>query len=209
MSFTRLVSVLSSVKRGGRGLLSSPSPILLWIGYFATFTLVMTQISSLWLAQQLSCATPSLVLRNFCSLSRCVSMLLNCRCAQLLSHILSVLGPTIPPSRVCACEPVFGPSVHPSIMCSVVWLFATPWMPGSSVHGIFQPRILEWLAISSSRGSSQHKDQTHVFCITGGFFTAWAIGEAPYVWSIVGTHLPVFLVNHPIPTSPSPLEGTL
>ena len=33
---------------------------------------------------------------------------------------------------------------------------------GSSVHGIFQARILEWVAISSSRGSSQPRDQTHI-----------------------------------------------
>ena len=35
---------------------------------------------------------------------------------------------------------------------------------GSSVHGIFQARILEWLAIFSSRGSSQPRDRTHVSC---------------------------------------------
>ena len=43
--------------------------------------------------------------------------------------------------------------------------------PGSSVHGISQARILEWVAISFSRGSSQIRDQTHIFCIAGGFFT--------------------------------------
>ena len=37
--------------------------------------------------------------------------------------------------------------------------------PGSSVHGILQARILEWIAISSFRGSSQPRDQTHIFCI--------------------------------------------
>ena len=42
---------------------------------------------------------------------------------------------------------------------------------GSSVHGIFQARILEWIAISLSRGSSQPRDQTPVSCITGRFFT--------------------------------------
>ena len=36
--------------------------------------------------------------------------------------------------------------------------------PGSSVHGIFQARILEWVAISSSKGSSQPRDQTLVYC---------------------------------------------
>ena len=37
--------------------------------------------------------------------------------------------------------------------------------PGSSVHGIFQARILEWIAISFSRGSSQLRDLTQVSCI--------------------------------------------
>ena len=38
-------------------------------------------------------------------------------------------------------------------------------LPGSSVHGIFKARILEWVAISFSRGSSQSRDRTHVSCI--------------------------------------------
>ena len=38
--------------------------------------------------------------------------------------------------------------------------------PGSSVHGIFQERILEWVAISFSMESSQPRDRTHVFCIS-------------------------------------------
>ena len=46
--------------------------------------------------------------------------------------------------------------------------------PGSSVHGIFLARILEWVAIPFSRGSSQPRNQTwvsHVSCIAGRFFT--------------------------------------
>ena len=38
-------------------------------------------------------------------------------------------------------------------------------LPGSSVNGIFQARILEWVAISSSRGSSRPRDRTHIFYI--------------------------------------------
>ena len=38
--------------------------------------------------------------------------------------------------------------------------------PGSFVHGIFHERILEWVAISYSKGSSQSRDQTHVSCIS-------------------------------------------
>ena len=40
------------------------------------------------------------------------------------------------------------------------------------VHGIFQARILEWVAFLFSRGSSQLKDQTQVSCIVGRFFTS-------------------------------------
>ena len=51
-------------------------------------------------------------------------------------------------------------------------------LPGSSVHGILQARILEWVAISSFRGSSRPRDQTQVSCIAGRFFTIWATKEA-------------------------------
>ena len=44
-------------------------------------------------------------------------------------------------------------------------------LPGSSVHGILQPILLECVAISFSRGSSQHRDQTQVSCIAGRVFT--------------------------------------
>ena len=46
-------------------------------------------------------------------------------------------------------------------MC--VWLFVTPWtvnLPGSSVHGVIQERIVEWVAVSSSRASSWPRDWT-------------------------------------------------
>ena len=50
--------------------------------------------------------------------------------------------------------------------------------PGSSVHGILQARMLEWVAMPFSRGSSQPSDQTQVSRIAGGFFTSWATREA-------------------------------
>ena len=50
--------------------------------------------------------------------------------------------------------------------------------PGSSVHGILQARILEWIAMPSSRGSSQPRDRTQVSGIEGGFFSVWATREA-------------------------------
>ena len=51
-------------------------------------------------------------------------------------------------------------------------------LPGSSVHGIFQAKVLEWVAIPFSRASSQPRNQTGVFCISGRFFTVWATSEA-------------------------------
>ena len=45
--------------------------------------------------------------------------------------------------------------------------------PGSSVYEIFQARILEWIAIPLSRGSSQPRDWTQVSCTAGRFFTNW------------------------------------
>ena len=50
--------------------------------------------------------------------------------------------------------------------------------PGLSVHGILQARILEWVAMPFSRGSSQTKDWPKVSCIAGGIFTVWATREA-------------------------------
>ena len=52
-----------------------------------------------------------------------------------------------------------------------------------TVHGILQARILEWVAIPFSRGSSQTKDQTQISHIAGGFFTSWAMRESQEYWS--------------------------
>ena len=45
---------------------------------------------------------------------------------------------------------------------------------GSKIHGVFQARILEWAAISFSRGSFHPRDRTWVFCIADRHFTVWA-----------------------------------
>ena len=54
--------------------------------------------------------------------------------------------------------------------------------PGSSVHGILEARILEWVAISFSRGSSWPRDWTLVSCIAGGFFTVWITRDTLTEW---------------------------
>ena len=52
-------------------------------------------------------------------------------------------------------------------------------LPGSSVHGILQARVLEWVAISFCRKPSRPRDWTRVSCIAGRWFTLWATREAP------------------------------
>ena len=69
---------------------------------------------------------------------------------------------------------------------SHAWLCATPWTAACQAPlsmGILQARTLEWVAILSSRGSSQPKDRTQVSLIAGGFFTIWATREAQGHWS--------------------------
>ena len=71
--------------------------------------------------------------------------------------------------------------IHPYIAQSSR-LFVTPWTlcspPGFSIYGILQARILEWIAISSSRGSSRPRDRTQVSHIAGRRFNLWATREA-------------------------------
>ena len=50
---------------------------------------------------------------------------------------------------------------------------------GSSIHGIFQARVLEWVAISLCRGSSRPRDRTLVSCIVGRCFTIWTTRKVP------------------------------
>ena len=53
---------------------------------------------------------------------------------------------------------------------------------GSSVHGISQARVLEWVAISFSRGSSLLRDRTHVSCIAGRFLTVSHQGRSLWIF---------------------------
>ena len=57
--------------------------------------------------------------------------------------------------------------------------------PGSSVHGILQARILEWVAMPSSRGSSRPRDPTHISCIPGRFLTTSTTWETLLITSVL------------------------
>ena len=78
--------------------------------------------------------------------------------------------------RVCVC------------VLSRVWLSATLW----TVHGIIQARILEWVAISYYRGSSQLRDQTHGSCIGIQILYHWATWEAQDRVYFSRFHVPLF-----------------
>ena len=79
-----------------------------------------------------------------------------------------------------------------SVSRSVVLTFCNPmdYSPGSSVHGFFQARTLDWVTMPSSRGSSPSRGWTRVSCISGGFFTVWAAREATreIIWFLWWTY---------------------
>ena len=92
--------------------------------------------------------------------------------------------------------------------------------PGFSVHGVFQARILEWVAVYFSGGSSLPRDQTHVSCLSRWTPYLWASREALAVVSTVqqidsATHTPVsppFWVSFPVralSVGPWPIQGVL
>ena len=64
-------------------------------------------------------------------------------------------------------------------LCPTLWDPMDWSLPGSSVHGILQARVLEWVTILFSRGLYQPKNWTRVSCTAGRFFTIWATREAP------------------------------
>ena len=90
--------------------------------------------------------------------------------------------------------------------------------PDSSVHGILQARILEWVVMPSSKGSSQSKNETHiswVFCTAGRFCTAEPPGKSHESWfssvqftrSVVSDSLQPHESQHARPPCPSPSPG--
>ena len=96
--------------------------------------------------------------------------------SQSLLKLMSI--ESVMPSNylILCCPLLLLPSVFPSITSSITQSCPTLCdlmeysPPGSSVCGVFQARILEWVAISFSRGSSQPWDRTQVSCIAGRCF---------------------------------------
>ena len=83
---------------------------------------------------------------------------------------------------VCAQSPQTCPTLCDPMDCS---------LPGSSVRGILQARILEWVAVPSSRGSSRPGDQTGVFCVscTAAGFSPSELPGKPYALVLLKSKL--------------------
>ena len=106
------------------------------------------------------------------------------------------------------------------LQCRWWWFSCSVVSSGSSVHGIFQATMLEWFAISFSRGYSRPRAQTLISCTEGGFFTAESPGKPMLCRTVANLK---FSVNYrasgiqssPKPShsggmrDPSPLMGTL
>ena len=95
-----------------------------------------------------------------------------------LEHIL-ILSATQPLNHCCRSEREVAQS------CMTLWDPMDCSLPGSSIHGIFQTRILGWVAISFSRRSSQTRDWTRVSHTVGRHFTIWATGEVAWLLFVV------------------------
>ena len=96
---------------------------------------------------------------------------------------------SFPASRYFPMSQLFASGCQNIGVCLCVCVLVAQWcltlchpmdcsLPGSAVHGILQARILEWVAITFSRRSSQPRDQTWLSHIAGRFFTIWATREA-------------------------------
>ena len=114
-------------------------------------------------------------------------------CISVCSYQVSVTGSSVNSSfQISAGLQIFTqvrtrPETVRALSCfSCVRLFVPPtdYNPlGSSAHGIFQARILEWVPMPSSRGSSWPRNQTHVSCTAGRFFTTEPLWK-PIAWKV-------------------------
>ena len=169
------------------------------MGKYAVFTILTVQFSSVTqscptLCNPMDCSTPGFPLHHQ---------------LPELTQTVCWVGDAIKPSHPLSCPspPTFNLSQHlglfkwvsPSHQVSKVlefqlqhqffqWIFRNDFLcdpldcspPGSSAHGIIQARILKWVAMPSSKGSSQPRDRSPascISCIAGGFFTTEPPGK--------------------------------
>ena len=94
---------------------------------------------------------------------------LGIRCASWPSQMTKQGNICVYPNYINLCLAIHLSTCMNAQLLNFVQLFCDPMdcsPPGSSVHGIFQARILKWVTISSSRESSQPRDWTRVYCIS-------------------------------------------
>ena len=141
---------------------------------YVTFTWALPQntlfyLSSKWVIKQqrqLPTSTMHLAQERLMTLNKKVALICSHHFYSLKASLIAQLVKNLT-----------GLSEWKSLSC--VQLFATPWTI-YTVHGTVQARILEWVSIPFSRGSSQPRDWNEVSCIAGGFFTSWATREVLY-----------------------------
>ena len=115
-------------------------------------------------------------------------------CQALLQGIFSTQGLNLHLLHLLHCQDGSLPLAPPGKLfldheyvyesCSAMWTLCDPMdysLPGSSVHGILQVRILKWVAVPFSRRSSQPKVQTPVSQVAGRFLSVWATREARFI----------------------------
>ena len=93
-------------------------------------------------------------------------------------------------------------------MSNSLQLYDCSW-PGSSVHGILQARILEWVAISSSRGSSQPRDCTQISCIDWQILYHWATREGCILKLYTCNYIHVYITYSTVHFSRSVVSNSL
>ena len=110
-----------------------------------------------------------------------------CKCWTWLKQLSTLARRYI---HVCATQ---GMDVLVMQLCPTLCDLMDCSLPGSSVHGILQARILEWVDIPFSRGSSWPSEWTQVSCTAGRFFTVWAMECFTLIEEInticIGVHL--------------------
>ena len=103
---------------------------------------------------------------------------MNCKIGDVYVFLYAPWAPF--PGPACGIKLNLIRACMPCSVASVMSTLCDPsgyTLPGSSVHVVLQVRILEWVAIFPSRGSSQPRDWTQISCIAGRFFTTEPLGK--------------------------------
>ena len=129
-------------------------------------------------------------------------------CLQSPSHLPPYITPCTHPRSIGLSSVSY--SKFPGVLCFIAQSCPTLCdlmdcsPPGSSVRGILQAQVLEWVGIPFSRGSSWPRNGTWVSCIVGRVFTGWATREAQMATCFAcGKRHASELLSQSVPLSPS------